>query len=295
MSYWSVLTVSPADSMTATAPTEIDCPVCNDRCPEERDHQDGDVIEHIYHDHDYTQHGLADLFDRPRSHIKRWFDEYDIEASQYDYEFHEDELRRLYEEERMSMQAIADHYGCSQSTVRNKLKGFGIELRGPSKTNLDRDADADMRYREKEYLEKWHSEGGLSPRDIADKCDVSPSAVRYWMKKRDIRIESDALAAKSYETDRGEFVRSIPEREIANWLHSRGIDYTYEPDLEEVRMIPDFLVNGYYIEYWGMVTWDEYREQMEKKKQKYDEIGADRVDIYPEDRETISDKLNSII
>ena len=78
-------------------------------------------------------------------------------------------------------------------------------------------------------------------------------------------------------TLRGEDVRSKSELIIANMLHSKHIDYEYEPVLElngEIRR-PDFLIEDddsgkiYYWEHLGMCMNKGYRQNWKRKVQWY--------------------------
>jgi predicted nuclease of restriction endonuclease-like RecB superfamily len=70
-------------------------------------------------------------------------------------------------------------------------------------------------------------------------------------------------------------VRSKSEVIIANLLHSKGIDFTYEQSLlapDGTMMLPDFTIKAmgetFIWEHWGMLS-EKYRERMEEKKAWY--------------------------
>lgn len=50
----------------------------------------------------------------------------------------EDELRRLYEEESLTVEAIAETYGCSPATVSRKMSKYGIKARPPWREHYPR-------------------------------------------------------------------------------------------------------------------------------------------------------------
>ena len=50
-------------------------------------------------------------------------------------EIKKEDLRRLYVDERMSMARIAEHYICSDNTIRSYLLKYGIKPRSPSEYN----------------------------------------------------------------------------------------------------------------------------------------------------------------
>ena len=100
-------------------------------------------------------------------------------------------------------------------------------------------------------------------------------------------------------TMKGEVVKSYGERDLADYLSSRGIDYTYEERYPiRANYHPDFHVDdtNVWIEYWGLghdgnvPTWFEsrhgldpsveYRESMEWKRKVHQRNGTELIEIY---------------
>jgi len=90
----------------------------------------------------------------------------------------ESELRRLYQEEEMTQEEIADNLGVSETTIRNWMKRHGIERRCG--------ATAEGRYTDKEWLREQYVEKELSCHEVAQKCDVVNGTIRTWLIKHDI-------------------------------------------------------------------------------------------------------------
>ncbi len=82
-------------------------------------------------------------------------------------------------------------------------------------------------------------------------------------------------AGKIHTTLTDDMVRSKSEVIIANLLHSKDIDFTYEEPLlaaDGSMMLPDFTIKQrgetYIWEHWGMLS-EQYRQRMEEKKAWY--------------------------
>ncbi len=92
-----------------------------------------------------------------------------------------------------------------------------------------------------------------------------------------------------FPTLRGEKVRSLSEKYIADYLFMNKIDYQYEKPLrlEGYAIKPDFYLPAYnvYIEFWGMLDErnPKYWEGFRWKKQNYFKHGIKFVPIRPED------------
>ncbi|MCW4019513.1 MAG: hypothetical protein NWF00_12695 [Candidatus Bathyarchaeota archaeon] len=98
-------------------------------------------------------------------------------------------------------------------------------------------------------------------------------------------------------TLRGEQVKSIGEKRIADYIEKNNIRYVYEQELREKslfsnRMIgcPDFYLSDYdvYVEFWGLVNADDrstrttYIKNMKRKMARYYENNIRFISIYPD-------------
>lgn len=103
-------------------------------------------------------------------------------ASKYEKLNDEEWLREMYEEKGLGSTTIADHVGCSSTTVRKWLRNHGIEIRENGGG-----------------VKKLHDKGWLRTKlfveerdikEIADMLGCSPSTVTKWKKEHNIDEES---------------------------------------------------------------------------------------------------------
>ncbi len=90
----------------------------------------------------------------------------------------ETELRRLYEEEGLTREEIAQVFGCCASTVGVRMREYGIDVR----TNRVEVTEADLRY--------LYEERELSQSEIAEILGCSQASVYYKMQEYGIKARS---------------------------------------------------------------------------------------------------------
>jgi len=98
-------------------------------------------------------------------------------------------------------------------------------------------------------------------------------------------------------TTRGEEVRSIAERKIADYFAKNNIHYVYEREAKGKDLFfdyrissPDFYLPDYdvYVEYWGLVdaedeqTRKQYIKKMKWKMAQYHQNNIKFISIYPD-------------
>ena len=103
-------------------------------------------------------------------------------------------------------------------------------------------------------------------------------------------------------TQRGEPVKSIGEKRIANYFNRNNINYVYEKEARTRSIFvgkkisnPDFYLSDYnvYVEYWGLVNADDYRTRtnyvrtMKYKMAKYHQNQIKFVSIYPDNLDNL--------
>lgn len=91
-------------------------------------------------------------------------------------------------------------------------------------------------------------------------------------------------------TLRGDKVASRGEQQIADFLHTRGIEYVYSEDLilrdgnAQFRVRPDFYLSAHtlIIEFFGMIDNPEYTKMMEWKLGAYRRCNQKLIAVYPQ-------------
>ncbi len=101
-------------------------------------------------------------------------------------------------------------------------------------------------------------------------------------------------------TLKGEAVRSVAEKRIADWLFRHGVRYEYERPIFDpwgsCVGVPDFYLPdfGVYVEYWGLVGIDRgYEKRMALKIKRYLRNGVRVVSLYPGDLRDLGSALGS--
>ena len=121
-------------------------------------------------------------------------------------------------------------------------------------------------------------------RIFCDKCFDE-----VFLKRRN--FETKVEINKLIRAKDGNFVQSLGEKKISEWLANNNIKYRYD---ERYRIIdgyairPDFYLPEFdiYIEYWGMDT-PEYKIGMLKKLKLYQQECKKLISIYPEDKNNL--------
>ena len=104
-------------------------------------------------------------------------------------------------------------------------------------------------------------------------------------RPREITVGMKSLFLEEYlihRTERGDLVRSKSELVIADKLHARGIDYTYDMRLElpdgryrhpDFTIVDDLMGITYYWEHLGLLSDPSYRVNWKRKKKEYKAAG----------------------
>jgi len=115
---------------------------------------------------------------------------------------------------------------------------------------------------------------------------------KYFKPKREYGVKSVTM--------RGEEVKSIGEREIADYFVKNNINYVYEREAKGRFLFfdfkissPDFYLPDYdvYVEYWGLVDADDswararYIKNMKRKMAIYHRNNIKFISIYPRNLE----------
>ena len=122
-------------------------------------------------------------------------------------------------------------------------------------------------------------------------CDKCFDEVYLKRRNFDTNVELN----KKIRANDGNFVQSIGEQKISDWLTNHKILYRYD---QRYRIIgnfavrPDFYLPEFdvYIEYWGMDTPD-YKIGMLKKLKLYQQEGKKLLSLYPKDKNNLDSIL----
>ena len=107
--------------------------------------------------------------------------------------------------------------------------------------------------------------------------------------KFDFEIEKQNNYGIESITRKGEAVKSIGEKTIADYFERNRINYVYEQRDKFHSFVPDFYLPDYnvYVEYWGLVNADDnwtknrYVRHMKRKMAIYYKNNVKFVSIYP--------------
>jgi len=114
-----------------------------------------------------------------------------------------------------------------------------------------------------------------------------------YLKRRN--FDTNVELNKKIRTNDGNFVQSIGEQKIADWLTNHNILYRYDQRyriISDFAVRPDFYLTEFdvYIEYWGMDTPD-YKIGMLKKLKLYQQEGKKLLSLYPKDKNNLDSIL----
>lgn len=137
------------------------------------------VLRKEYVTDERSAHQIADRYNVTASTIYYWLRKYEIRRRnpkrQQRYTVlgpdEQDELRRLYVEERLSAREIAEKYECSMATVYNRMQEFGIKTNPPLP---------------EEKLRQLYCDRGYSMQQVAYELDHSRQKVRKSLLKHEI-------------------------------------------------------------------------------------------------------------
>jgi hypothetical protein len=122
-------------------------------------------------------------------------------------------------------------------------------------------------------------------------CQACFNTVFIERRNFDMKVQNQKTILTADRT----VVQSRGERQITDWLASRGIAYRYDDKFQIIQgfaIRPDFYLprHDVYIEYWGMDTTD-YKIGMLLKQKLYQQEGKKLVSLYPADLPHLDDKL----
>lgn len=188
-----------------------------------------------------------------------------------------DELQQMVHVDHLSYEEIAAKYGVDFTAVPNWLDKHGIERptawgtrrRGVEPPALDA-GDVVARY-----------SSGQSMQNIADTHGATRGAVKAVLLENGCPMRMDGWRAGwRYECSDGHQARSLYEQRVDDWLSSHGLPHEIEPAYPwDRRYRADFLVNGTYIEVWGVTDNDAYTARKAMKIERCRDAGLALIQI----------------
>jgi len=182
--------------------------------------------------------------------IKQRTKEYQKQYCQREYVKEKDRLRR------------------QEQPYKERRKKYSLKIReGQIYTPSLKKLEPDTEEIKKLYLSGYDSFA------IAEKFGVSRPTIISFLKHYNIRVKNRKFMGRKKEIicSNGQKVWSNPERQIIEYLLQKGIEFIYEQRIicEKQLIKPDFFLpkQDMYIEYAGLMEYEWYRQQIEKKQE----------------------------
>ena len=192
-----------------------------------------------------------------------------------------EELRKLYEEEKLSMAQIGEKFGVCSITVLQRFKKLGIPRRGKREGTLIRFLPRRKYKGSLEELKRMYLKEKLSCRQIGEKLGITRGTVNYYLKEYGIKMRGIREGQKT-RWPKGRY-----GKEAANWRGgkvlsrgSRGYTMIHKPDH------PHANPHGYVMEH-RLVMEEKLGRYLEKNEIVH-HINDNPVDNRPENLEVVS-------
>lgn len=188
-------------------------------------------------------------------------------------------LYRLVHAEHKSYAEIARLYEVDTTTIPLWLDKYGLDR---ADWKLSRYSGQPPTITIEEVVERYQA--GESAVAIAQSAGFkSKTTILQMLHRRGLeRRPSGWRPDRRLLASDGTGVRSTYELRVANWLIAHGVEYQYEPPIPRGRRLrSDFLVNGWYIEIWGVHSKPSYAESKARKQQLYARQNLPLIELSP--------------
>lgn len=188
-----------------------------------------------------------------------------------------DELHRMIHEEHLGYDQVAARYGVDRTAIGHWLAKHSI----PKPTVWDtRRRGVEPVIPSADEL-RTRYEAGERLEDLAVGTGVSGSTIAEVMRAAGIPIRPDGWnGGRRWTCTDGHLVRSVYEQRVDDWLTAHGHPHTVEPRLPfDARSRADFLVEGLYIEVWGVTGSASYDSRKARKKAQYAHHGLRLLEL----------------
>ena len=141
-----------------------------------------------------------------------------------------------------------------------------------------------------EQIAREYADGALTS-DLGRKYGVKPTTIIYKLREVGATIKRPPHQKICKD---GHIAESNLEFITDNWLFEHGVPHEVHPVLPWSKFKQaDFLVDGVYIEVWGMVRHEVYAKRKAVKLSQYKQFGFQVISIYPADIE--AGRLDNIL
>lgn len=244
-------------------------------------------LRHLYVEKEMTARELGEMFDVRHITILRWMKQYGIErrragsrdtlASRGVTPPSRDELFNMIHLEHLSYSQVAAKYGVDDTAVPYWLTKHDIPKpkvwdtrRKGRHPKLPTPAEAKALY-----------DSGNSLVSIGRQFGVSSIPIRRLVVEGGGTIRRDGWdGGKRYACADGHLARSVYEQRVDDWLHQHGIPHELEPAYPwDRRYMADYLAGDTYIEVWGVIDNEAYKQRKQMKIRRCEEAGLDLIQI----------------
>ncbi len=227
------------------------------------------VLRDLYEVQRLTTRAIAKQFDVKHISVRRWLEFYGIDrraggrglANRGVQGPTKEELFHMLHVEHIGFRGVAEKYGVDYTAVAYWAKNLDIK---PPTIWETRSKGTFPKIDPEEVRHLYES--GLSLEEIGSRFGVSAMPIKTICERNDIEVRPSGLNQTEYTCSNGLVVRSSYEARVAEWLIAHDLEFAYEPKYPFHNLLrADFLVNGWYVEIWGIDGWESYREKRDRK------------------------------
>ena len=188
-----------------------------------------------------------------------------------------DELRRLYWDEWLGYEEIGDILKVDFTTIPYWLKKFDI----PRRSNWETRRGKDWQPPDVDTIIHLYEAENIGMTSIGEMLGVSKAYIEKILADQDIEIRRSGYPNVSHYTAKdGHKVKSGLEIQVDDWLSENNLNHQYEPQIPNTRYKADFLVNGVYIEIWGIQGHEKYDSKKQRKLDIYQSLNLPLISLY---------------
>ncbi len=241
-------------------------------------------LERLYVD-GYTYEEIGSAFNCSHAYVRKLAVQYGIESRKQRNEAGitmppRETLHRLYWDDWLSYERIAAIFDVDFSTIPYWMKKLNIPRRQVWETRRGQKWEEPN----KDTICHLYEAEGLGTQSIGEIFGVSKSFVAQILIECGVQIRQSGYPNNQrYIAEDGHKVRSSLELRVDNWLREHNLPHEYEPQINDTNYKADFLVNGTFIEIWGIRGNKHYDEKRQKKLSAYAKNKLPLISLYQSD------------